>query len=139
MKLKLLDRVLIFNICFLFLTFKLFFFSVLTSKTLGKGGEGTVYLTKHVDNNIEYALKEIFIKNAEESYKVKQTLEVIRKLPSSPYIIKYYSALESANYVYIPMEYCRGGSLQDLIQKRPADRQFEEEVLFTFFFFIVLF
>jgi serine/threonine protein kinase len=87
-----------------------------------------VYLAKHVDTNIEYAIKEIFFKDDKESGKVKQTLEIIRKLLSSPYIIKYYSTLESANYIYVPMEYCRGGGLQDLIQKRPADMQFEEKV-----------
>jgi serine/threonine protein kinase len=57
--------------------------------------EGTVYMAKHVDTNIEYAIKEIFIKDAEESGKIKQTIEVIKKLPSSPYIIKYYSPLET--------------------------------------------
>jgi serine/threonine protein kinase len=121
----------------------LYFFTVLISKTLGRGGEGTVYLAKHVDTNVEFAIKEIFINNEEESYKVKETLQIILKLPCSPYILKYYRPFESANYVYIPMEYCGGGSLKDLIYRRAAEMQFKEEVLFIFIFlffsFIVLF
>jgi serine/threonine protein kinase len=93
-----------------------------------------VYLGKHGDTGFEYAMKEFFVKNPEDAVKVKNEVETIRKLPSSPYVLKYYRPVESAQSVFILMEYCKGGSLQEFIQKLPSDQPLEEEVLSIFNF-----
>jgi serine/threonine protein kinase len=114
--------------------FYFFLFSDITTRTLGKGGEGTVFVAKDKDTNNEYAMKEIFVKDSKDADKVKNTVEKIRKFSSSPYVVKYYSPLESTQYIYILMEYCRGCSLQEFIEKRPADMALEEAVFFFFYF-----
>jgi serine/threonine protein kinase len=114
-----------FSIFFFYLLF-FYLFSDVTVRILGKGGEGTVYLARHKDTNIEYAMKEIFVKDAEDADKVKKIIETIRKL-SSTYIVKYYNPIETSQNVYILMEYCRGDSLQELIKKR-SDSPVEEVV-----------
>jgi serine/threonine protein kinase len=111
-------------------------FSDITTKTLGKGGEGTVFVAKHKDTSNEYAMKEIFVNNSKDADKVKNTVEKIRRLSSSPYVVKYYSPVESSQYIYILMEYCRGFILQEFIEKTPANKA-HEEVVFFFFFFLI--
>jgi serine/threonine protein kinase len=104
-------------------------------KILGKGGEGIVYAVKHANTRNEYAMKEIFVRKPENAVKVKNEIETIRKLPPSPYIVKYYNPMESTQNVYILMEYCRGGSLQEFIEKRASDNLPLKERVFFFFFF----
>jgi serine/threonine protein kinase len=121
---------------FIFLFFS-FLFSDITIKTLGKGREGTMYVAKHKETNNEYAMKEIFVKDAKDTNNVKHIIEIIRQLPSSPYIVKYFNSFKSTQNVYILIEYCRGYSLQEFIQKRPSDKPLVESVCFFFFFFIL--
>jgi serine/threonine protein kinase len=77
-----------------------------------------VYVAKHKDSNNEYAIKEIYVKDVKDSNFVKKSIELVQNFPPNPYVVKYFSPLESTRYVYILMEYCRGGSLEEFIQKR---------------------
>jgi serine/threonine protein kinase len=109
-----LDHVLTFLLIFSkFYFFISFFILDTTQKILGKGGEGFVYLGKHEDTGFEYAMKEFFVKKPEDAVKVKNEVEIIRKLPSSPYVEE-------------------GGSLQEFILKMLVDQPLEEGVLSLF-------
>jgi hypothetical protein len=116
-----------------------FYFTDESKKPVGKGGEGVVYLVKHKQTNHEYAIKEIFIKDPKDADKVKNPIEFIRKIPPSPHIVKYYEPLESAQNIYILMEFCKGGNLQEFIQSRIPDNELLENVSFFFFLFIQLY
>jgi serine/threonine protein kinase len=45
-----------------------------------------------------------------------KTLQIVTAF-ENPYIIKIYDTFESSNSIYIILEYCDGGTLQDILDK----------------------
>jgi serine/threonine protein kinase len=82
-------------------------------------------------------MKEFFVKKPEDALKVKNEVEIIRKLSSNLYVVKYYRPVESAQSIFILMEYCKGGSLQEFIQNTLVNQPLEEAVLSIFNFHLL--
>jgi serine/threonine protein kinase len=72
-------------------------------------------------------VKDIFVKDCKDRSEINNTIKLIQKL-SSTYIVKFYDPEDSAQNIYIVMEYCRGGSLQEFIDNRPSNRPLDEVV-----------
>jgi serine/threonine protein kinase len=122
---------------FCFKLFNLFYFFCFLDefiKTLKNVGESVVYLVKHKKTNCEYAAKKVFVKTPKDSDYIKKSIESIRKLHPNPHIVKYYHPVEVLENVYILMEFCKGGNLQEFIEKRLPDKHIDEKVLFFLFF-----
>jgi serine/threonine protein kinase len=85
-----------------------------------------VYLVKDENTNDEYVVKDVFVKF--DSNRIYSSIDSIQKLTSNPYVVKIYYLEKSAQNIHIIMEYCRGGSLQEFIEKRPINRPLDEVV-----------
>lgn len=81
-------------------------------KPLGHGGFGSVHLVRSRKYNQNFAAK--LIKQS-RSHNVKAEIDTLKKLTRS-YILKLYEYFEDANYLYIILEYCPGGSLEEYIK-----------------------
>ena len=101
----------------------------LVSRTIGqyritsmiaKGGMATVYLAWHSGLGHHVALKvllPVFAQDEEFVKRFKREAWAVAKL-NHPNIIRIYDAGESEGYHYIAMEYIRGGSLKDLLDRQ---------------------
>ena len=89
-------------------------------KPLGKGSAGCVSLSRNVlEDGKEYALKEIDLYNMNAKDKKAAHGEVtFLKVLKGPTIIKFYENFTHGNSIFIVMEYCSKGNLDQLIQKR---------------------
>ena len=93
---------------------------------IAKGGMATVYLAWHSGLGHRVALKvllPVFAQDEEFVRRFKREARAVAKLNHSN-IIRIYDAGESEGYHYIAMEYIKGGSLKDLLDRqgdRPLD------------------
>lgn len=92
----------------------------ITDKEIGKGNYATVYLSRDLENNERYAVKQI---NKEVVYKssrgpsaVVSEIEIMRKI-NHPMIVKLYRVYENEHYVSLVLDYVEAGSLYTRIQK----------------------
>lgn len=92
----------------------------ITDKEIGKGNYATVYLSRDLENNERYAVKQI---NKEVVYKssrgpsaVISEIEIMRKI-NHPMIVKLFRVYENENYVSLVLDYVEAGSLYTRIQK----------------------
>ncbi len=77
-------------------------------KKIGKGNYGTVYLCKSTKDSRLVAAKvfkkEIYQKDEKERKALENEINIMRAV-SSPYLVKLEGVMESANTVYLIMEY----------------------------------
>jgi serine/threonine protein kinase len=108
---------------------------LLSEKVLGKGKYGTVHkAVNERDPSKVYAVKVIRLQSEKVKNECLKELEIIRRLPDSPNLVKIYSQhFESENNFYIFEELCSGGNLYELIRRR-KDNPFTEEEVFQLFF-----
>lgn len=91
---------------------------------LGCGAYGTVYKGVELSTNRPIVLKLIDIRNLGKKL-IKncrnevRMFEKIRKTGGAKHIIEMYDSYEKDNFIYIILEYCDGGSLQDTYDKNP--------------------
>jgi len=93
---------------------------------IGKGSYAEVLLARKKDTGTIYALK-ILKKNKIEQRNQKTHVKVERNILieiSHPFIIKMVYAFQTEKKLYFALEYCPGGELFNLLQKK---RQFSEE------------
>ncbi|XP_056624834.1 NIMA-related kinase 12 [Triplophysa dalaica] len=110
--------------------------------TLGRGGAGVVLLMKHVDTNNLYAVKKI---NVDSSRKTKskdvvlQEAEILRSM-KHPHIISWIDTFfDSTNdHIYIVMDYCDGGTLDDHIKEKKNGGYFAECKIMRWFVQVVM-
>ena len=93
-------------------------------KTIGCGGFSTVYLAKSMKYNKEFAVKQV---RPSQSVRLDSALSELRTIMSltHPNIIQVYDYFIENSNLYLVLEYCSGGSLQDMIDKSgviPEDR-----------------
>lgn len=85
----------------------------------GKGKFGLVKLAKHKDTGRLVAIKIMSKKNMTvQDLELAKTEIDILKVSQHPNIIKLYDVFDTAEYIYIVMEYCSGGDLFSYIEKR---------------------
>lgn len=87
---------------------------------IGSGQYGKVWKAQHVKTREAFAIKAISI---QEISKLEKLTEFVMseinalELMTNPNIVKYFGKLQTANNIYLIFEFCRGGTLEDLIKK----------------------
>lgn len=79
---------------------------------LGEGSYGSVFKALDQRDNRIVAVKVLEIEN-EETAELQREIDILREC-SSPYIVSYKGSFEKDGKIWIVMEYCGAGSLQDL-------------------------
>ena len=88
-------------------------------RPIGQGAAGQVTLYKNIIDGKEYALKEIDLYNLNQKDKKAAHGEVtFLKVLKGPTIIKFHENFSHGNSIFIVMEYCSKGNLDQLIQRR---------------------
>ncbi|CAD8166532.1 unnamed protein product [Paramecium pentaurelia] len=93
-------------------------FAVLTQ--LGKGSFGQVYLVQKKGNTNYYAMK-ILIKRKLQAAGIVKYIQTERKIltyVTSPFIVKLHYAFQTENKLYMILDYCPGGDLEQLMNER---------------------
>ncbi|CAG8825932.1 26079_t:CDS:2, partial [Gigaspora margarita] len=102
-------------------------------KLLGKGDVGKVYLVKEKKTGKLYAMKGALVKNEMiKRNKIKRALAEQEILATSnhPFIVTLYHSFQSADYLYLCMEYCMGGEFFRALQTRPGKCLPEDDAKF---------
>ncbi|XP_072520191.1 NIMA-related kinase 12 [Salminus brasiliensis] len=104
---------------------------------LGSGGAGVVLLMRHKDTKKLYAVKRIQVDNSRKTKTkeaVLQEAEILRTL-KHPHIVTWSDTFyDAANeHIYIAMDYCDGGTLDDQVKERKAEEYFSEHVIMNWF------
>jgi CheY-like chemotaxis protein len=87
-------------------------------RTLGRGASGIVDLVTSKKDLELYAMKMIPMFHFDEFKKKAAQNEItLLKVLDSPYVVKYYDHFVKNGNMYIIMEYCEGGTIDDKIQE----------------------
>ena len=101
-------------------------------KIIGEGRFSKVYLFKNKNNDLYYALKKILVSKILESGNdiniIKREINIHSRL-SHENVVQFYSVKEEINEVSILLEYCKNGSIFELIDKNG----FDEYKTYTYF------
>jgi len=94
-------------------------------KSIGKGAFGEVFLCTHYDTKEQRAVKWVkkeYLSDL-ETQRIVNEMNLLRSL-DHPNIVRVYEYFDYAQYLYIVMEYIRGGALLKEIasQKRFTER-----------------
>jgi hypothetical protein len=93
-------------------------------ETIGSGSFGTVYRCIHIVDGVEYAVKAVPLKgNRDLRYKLKEVY-ALSAIPGHPNLVRYYNSWVHCDSLYIQLEYCGGGNLEQ------AKRVYDERELF---------
>ncbi|KAK0208641.1 hypothetical protein DFS33DRAFT_1304796 [Desarmillaria ectypa] len=115
-------------------------FNVQVDRYLSQGGFAHVYLVRTatpVYNTTHHVLKRIAVPNEGMLTEVKQEVDVMRLLKGHPNIVHLIDAawhrLPNGTYeVFILMEFCPGGGIIDMMNRRLRERLTEAEILTIF-------
>ena len=90
-------------------------------KVIGSGQFGDVYKAKRLDADEYVAIKTIkldkFANTPQLHNLTKNEVEILTKI-DNPNIIKFIKMLKTTNNIYIVYEYCNGGTLEELLDKK---------------------
>ncbi len=86
-------------------------------KELGRGGFGIVYLAEDSLAKRKVAIKALLDKEHLQQYDLIREIEFLASL-QHPSIVTFHHHFTQNTILYIVMEYCRGGSLADLIDSK---------------------
>jgi NIMA (never in mitosis gene a)-related kinase len=104
-------------------------------KEIGQGTFGFVYKATKKNDKKVYAIKQIPIRNVPENYKeqFKKEAEILSQIESK-YVVKYYQSFEEDNKLYIVMEYCPKGDLNDFIEnEKKKKKKLNEDLILKLF------
>ncbi|XP_034038060.1 NIMA-related kinase 12 [Thalassophryne amazonica] len=104
---------------------------------LGRGGAAEVFLMRHTESKRLHAVKRVKV---EDSGKTKtqrailQEAEIIRTL-ENPHIVKCSDVFVNCSdgFIYIVMNYCDGGTLDDKVKERRPTEYFAEKTVMGWF------
>ena len=88
---------------------------------LGKGSYAKVLLVRKKDNDQIYALKILSKKRVYEKQHERHVLtekEILVKMNNCPFLVKFFYSFQTIKKLYFVLEYCPGGELFTLIQKK---------------------
>ncbi|RXN35245.1 serine threonine- kinase Nek6-like protein [Labeo rohita] len=110
--------------------------------TLGRGGAGVVMLMKHVDTKKLCAVKRIHVDSSRKTKTkdvVLQEADILRSL-KHPHIITWIDTFFDATneHIYIVMDYCDGGTLDDHIKEQKSGEYFAESKIMDWFVQVVM-
>ncbi len=110
--------------------------------TLGRGGAGVVMLMKHVDTKKLFAVKRIHVDSSRKTKTrdvVLQEADILRSL-KHPHIITWIDTFfDTTNeHIYIVMDYCDGGTLDDHIKEQKSGEYFAECKIMDWFVQVVM-
>eukprot|EP00007_Cunea_sp_BSH-02190019_P007403 CAMPEP_0174230264 /NCGR_PEP_ID=MMETSP0417-20130205/1057_1 /TAXON_ID=242541 /ORGANISM="Mayorella sp, Strain BSH-02190019" /LENGTH=751 /DNA_ID=CAMNT_0015307915 /DNA_START=114 /DNA_END=2366 /DNA_ORIENTATION=- len=84
-------------------------------KELGRGAYGSVYKCHHQQSGFELAIKLVKANQSEEEkQEIMKEIDVLKKC-SHANIVKYYGCFFDEEFLWILMDYCRMGSVLDLM------------------------
>lgn len=89
-------------------------------KELGKGGFGRVFLAKEKVSNRLVAIKQLNNKDKKEQENIIHEIQVVAKF-NHPNIVTYHHHFSQDELLYLVMEYCSGGSLQNKLDAKNVD------------------
>lgn len=97
-------------------------------KKLGAGAFGTVYMGRHITSKTCVAIKELAYHTKEDEAEVQKEIDVLKQC-SHPNIVSYYGMLTKDNNLWILMEFCKLGSVRDLIEMCDNKPLTEEQIV----------
>lgn len=102
---------------------------------IGKGSYAKVVLVKKKDTGDIFAMKILKKKHIERRKQEEHVLTERNVLVgiNHPFIINLYYSFQNERKLFFVLEYCPGGELFNLLQKR---KQFTEEQFFNLIFFL---
>ena len=102
---------------------------VLTDEVLGRGGNAVVFKCYDRETNSEHACKR-FTKTRDPHHlkAIDDEVTIMIALYERPHIVTIHDIFEDADFVYIVMEHCAGGSLWDLVKRQRQQGLSETEV-----------
>ncbi|KAG9341748.1 hypothetical protein JZ751_018814 [Albula glossodonta] len=105
--------------------------------SIGRGSSSVVFLMKHNISKKLFAVKRIQIVNSRKSRTkeaVLQEAEILRKL-KHPHIVACSSNFFDPHneFIYIVMDYCDGGTLDDRVKERKEEEYFAEPIVMAWF------
>ena len=89
-------------------------------KRIGEGAFGEVYLVKKEGKDKWFALKAIRKERVfgTNLYRYIQTEKDILSLINHPFIVKLRYAFQTETFLFLVMDFCEGGDLSKLLEKR---------------------
>jgi serine/threonine protein kinase len=94
-------------------------------RRLGGGGFGEVFLAHDEIPNRQVAIKVLSAQDGDQSNLVNEMQALARF--SHPHVVAFHGHFRDKNRLYLVMEFCPGGSLQDRLNKgpRPEEQVFQ--------------
>ncbi|KAI4818893.1 hypothetical protein KUCAC02_004184 [Chaenocephalus aceratus] len=103
---------------------------------LGRGGAAEVFLMRHVESKSLHAVKRIKVESTRRTNTqrtILQEAEIIRSL-QHPHVVTCSDAFVSSDgFIYIVMNYCDGGTLDDKVKQRKPNEFFTEDTVMGWF------
>ena len=84
-------------------------------KKLGAGAFGTVYMGRHTNSKTCLAIKELAFHTKEDEAEVQREIDILKQC-SHTNIVSYYGITTKDDNLWILMEFCKLGSVRDLIE-----------------------
>lgn len=94
---------------------------------LGSGSFGTVHMVRKKDTGTVFAMKILSKKQLKRQKQLKYAISECRimKQLQHPYILPFYFAFQNTLYLYMVMEYCPEGDLENLLECRGVINEHE--------------
>ncbi|KAI4292430.1 protein kinase X [Pancytospora philotis] len=89
-------------------------------RIIGSGAFGKVFLARYVNNDKLYAIKRMnkqFLKANRQLDNIYNESQILQEACFCPFIVKFLHTIETDEYIFIIMEYVRGGELFYYIKK----------------------
>jgi len=91
---------------------------------LGEGSFGVVYRARHKDSGYPLAIKDFDVYDVEEADPIAKEIEILKKC-NHPHVVSYFGSCSPPSKLWILMDYCGLGSLNDVMNS--LDRPFKEK------------
>lgn len=104
---------------------------------LGRGAAADVFLMRHLERKSLHAVKRIKVedtRSAKTQRAILQEADIIRRL-QHPHIVKCSEAFTNPDdgFIYIVMDYCDGGTLDDKVKARTPNEFYAEDTVMRWF------
>eukprot|EP01117_Protostelium_nocturnum_P011814 TRINITY_DN4308_c0_g1_i1.p1 TRINITY_DN4308_c0_g1~~TRINITY_DN4308_c0_g1_i1.p1 ORF type:complete len:375 (+),score=112.72 TRINITY_DN4308_c0_g1_i1:845-1969(+) len=94
-------------------------------ETIGQGSYGTICTCRNVREDKVYAIKFLEIDEEDQDDSLQKEIDILKESRPCPYVVKYYGCFQKESTLMIIMEFCDGGSAQDIL--KASKQNFEED------------